>query len=240
MSKEFIKGVLDAKLSELLTESDFTAFSNLNDADKLTFFINHNLVSTNIVSNFEAMCAYVLSDLKGEISEFIGSSHYYLEYFFGQSSAKEDTYATALRYNKIYTLALAKNDEWFVRYLDLEHAILNLLTILRATTLGKASAEIKSYYLVQSLISEEVYASLINNERSSVLAYIKTIFNLDIEGRATNREIEDQLDEYLNQKLKEFAYETELEPTIIYYIKMKIDEVIKLRAIYYTKEALHG
>lgn len=236
MSKEFNKGVIDAKLSELLTESDFTAFMSLNEADKLNFFVNHNLVKTNLVSNFEAMCAYALSDLKAEISEFIGAKHYYVDYFFTRETSKVEFRASAERFNNTYELALKNNDEWFTLYLDLNHAILNLLTILRGNSLGKRKEDIANYFLVQSFMSEEVFTALTNGERSSVLSYIKTIFNLDIEASATNRVIEEKLDQYLLSKLKEFAYETELEPTIIYYIKMKEHEILKLRAIYYTKE----
>ncbi len=240
MSNEYTKGVLDAKLAELLTDSDFNVFNNLNEADKLTFFINHNLVKTPLVSNFEAMCSYVLSDLKAEISEYLGAKHLYLNYFFSHNEGKDKSSTTVEQFNEIYELALVKNDQWFVLFLDLNHAILNLLTILRGKSLGKSSEEINGYYLRQNFISDEVFSSLINGERSSVLAHIKTIFNFDVEANITNQEVEEILDRYLHEKLKEFAYETDLEPTLIYYIKMKQYEVFKLRSIYYTKEETHG
>lgn len=236
MSKEFNKGVIDAKLSELLTESDFTAFNSLNEAEKLNFFINHDLVKTNLVSNFEAMCAYALSDLKAEITDFLGAKHYYIDYFFTPPVSKEVACSTVERFNKTYELAQKNNDEWFTLYLDLKHAVFNLLTILRGTSLGKAKEEIEKYYLTQSFISEEVFNALILGERSGVLNYIKNIFNLDLDVNADNCAIEERLDQYLLAKLKEFAYETDLEPTIIYYIKMKEYEVLRLRSIYYTKE----
>lgn len=238
MNNEFIKGVIDAKLSSLLTESDYNSFALLSEEEKLTFFINHNLVTTSLVTSFEAMCAYVKSDLYAEISEYLGENHLYLRYFFPNNNLEEDV-TTASKLNQIYDKAQGKNDEWFIVYLNLKHSVLNLLTLLRGASLKMSKEEINSYYLKQNNISEEMFASLITSERSAVLSYIKSLFNLDLETSLTNSQIETKLDAYLHEKIKEFAYEPSLLPTVLYYMSMKEYEVRRLRAIYYTKDALY-
>lgn len=239
MSNEYNIGVISAKLSNLLTETDFSAFSVLNEDEKLTFFINHNLVSTNIVTNFEAMCAYALDDLKAEVSEYLPANHLYLNYFFARDYLEEEKRSTVEFFNESYDSARKKNHEWLTRYLELNHALLNLMTILRGKNLAKSPEELKSYYLRQTFINEDAFSNLISGERSAVFAFIKTVFNLEVPPSASNLEVEALLDQYKLGKLKEFAFDLEFEPTLIYYIKMKEYEILRLRAIYYTKEARH-
>ncbi len=229
MNNEFLKGVLDAKLSRLLTESDYETFFALPNTEQLAFFLNNNLVTTNIVTNFEALCQHAQNDLKDEIINYLGKDHIYVKYFFSQKRQKD---VSADYLNKLYESVAKQNDEWLRAYLDLEHSVLNVMLLLRGSTQKDV---IKDMYLVQQIMSAETYHALLNSDRGTIFSYIKNTFNVDLESDATNREVEAKLDEYKLSKLKDLAVEGELAPTIIYYIKMKEYEIFRLRMIYHTK-----
>lgn len=234
MTNEFLKGVLDAKLSALLTESDYAAFAALGASDRLSFFINNNLVSTNIVTNFEALSNYVLSDLKNEISTYLPNDTLYVPYFFSKSYVKKEAGARAAYLNKYYDRALKKNDSWLLKYIDLTHSVQNVLTVLRAKKRGDDPKSILTLYLNQRVMSDEVFAALVSGDRANLLNYVKSVFNVDLEVGATNEAIETILDHYVHDKISEFATEGELIPTLIYYIKMKEYELFRLRELYYA------
>lgn len=236
MSNEYNLGVINAKIASLLTESDFSAFSALSAEDKLTFFINHNLVKTNLITNFESMCDMVLSDLKVEISGYLDKNDLYLNYFFARDYVKETNSSPVAHFNTTYEKAKKSNDRWFLTYLDLNHTIYNVMSLLRGAFLMKSAEEIRSYYLEQNILPLDTFITLIKSERSAVLSFIKTSFNLELPVNATNRQIEAELEKFLFAKLREFAYETDFTPTLIYYFKRKEHEVLKLREIYYLKE----
>ena len=101
MKSEFNKGVLDAKLSRLLSENDFATFKSLSDLERLTFFINHELVTTNIITNFEALCLHARNDLKAEVLRYVPADSLYVQYFFASDYAKKSIGAKASYLNAI-------------------------------------------------------------------------------------------------------------------------------------------
>ena len=241
MNNEFIKGVLDAKLSNLLNENDFLTFAGLSNAEKLNFFINNGLVSTSIVTNFEALCKNALNDLKKEIQSYLESDTLYVNYFFAKDYISRDIEALHLFYEDIYLKAKERDDTWLLFYLDLKFSLLNVLSITRAKKRGDDTSSIRNLYLWQSIMSEEVYISLINSDRSTLVSYVKNTFNIDLYDTDNNRVIEEKLDAYLFIKVKDLAIEGDLLPTLIYYIKMKKYEITRLRDIYYTgRNKAHG
>jgi hypothetical protein len=241
MNNEFIKGVLDAKISGLLTESDYLTFSGLSGQEQLNFFINNGLVSTSIVTNFEALCKHALNDLKMEVASYLEKDTFYINYFFAKDYISRDKNALHRFYINTYHEAENRQDEWLLGYLDLKFSLLNVLSIVRAKSRGDQIETIKDLYLPQSIMSEEVYISLINNDRSTLVSYVKNTFNIDLYDTDNNRVIEEKLDAYLFIKVKDLAIEGDLLPTLIYYIKMKKYEITRLRDIYYTgRNKAHG
>lgn len=233
MNNEYLKGLLDAKISRLLTEADYLSFAGLSNMEKLNFFINNQLVSTAIVTNFEALCQHALSDLKSEVLSYFPDNNLYVLAFFAGTYYKKEHGAKASHLNQVYALAKAR-DPWLTRYLDFDHAFQNIVNILRAGQLP-SKAPLADFYLAQGLMSEEVTLSLYQGERGTVLNFLKTEFGIDIDIHASNTMIEAKLDDYLHQKLSEFAIESDLSPTLIYYIKMKQHELYRLRDLYYAK-----
>lgn len=237
MNNAFNKGVLDAKLSRLLSENDFATFKSLSDSDRLTFFINHDLVTTNITTNFEALCLHARLDLKAEVLTYVKSDSLTVQYFFARDYVKNESGATAKYLNDLYQKALKAHEMWLVSFMDYTHAAQNILTLLRGKRRGDSDASILAQYLHQSLISEEVFTSLLIGDAQNVYASVKALFNVDIDPSDTLVAIETKLDEYVMLKTKELAIESELAPTLIYYIKMKEHEILRLRQIQYGERS---
>lgn len=237
MNNEYLKGLLDAKISRLLTEADYLAYANLSNMEKLNFFINNNLVSTAIVSNFEALSRLALNDLKAEVMSYLPGDNLYLIALFPHDYHKKERGAKADHLNKVYAMAQVR-DPWLTRYLDVDYAFKNIINILRASHFTPKEP-FSDFYLEQNLVSEDVMRGLYSGERQSVINFIKSEFGIEIDPDATNTSIEAKLDDYLMQKISDFATEGDLNPTLIYYIKMKQYEILRLRELYYTRRNKH-
>lgn len=235
MNNVYLKGVLDAKISNLLTESDFATFANLSGMDRLNFFINNELVSTSIVTNFEALCKFALSDLKEEVSLYTKNDPLYVNYFFAHDVIKKDQGALRDFYNETYEKALQRKEEALVNYLDYTHALLNILTLVRGKKRGDTTASLLANYLKQGVLSEETFSALVNGDTHTIYAYLKNNFNIDASESESTVELEEKLDEYLFNKLKILAMDSDFKPTLIYYIKRKQLQIERLRNIVYTK-----
>lgn len=240
MNNEFLKGVLDAKLSRLLSGSDYNTFASLSSSEQLSFFINHNLVSTNIVSNFEALTKYAHNDLKTEINGYMEDDTLYVRYFFSEDYAPKTKGAKIAYLNAIYAEAEKRHDSWLLMMMDTRHALLNVMHILRGKIRGDDEASLKDHYLSQKLISVETFATLLSSDRPGIFNFLKSDFNLDIDPDATNVEVEAILDAYLLERVRAFAIESELLPTLIYYIVMKKHEILRLRELYYGRGTTNG
>lgn len=236
MNNGFNKGVLDAKISRLLSENDFATFKNLTNGEKLAFFINHNLVTTNIVTNFEALCAHARTDLKTEVANYVKGDSLYLQYFFSDDYIKNEVGAKKLYLNKMYEKAQKCNEVWLLYFMDYNHALLNVLNVLRGKKRGDTSDALLENYLAQALISEENYTMLTLSDEEGIFTFVKALFNLDLEKGMTLVDIEKMFDAYLVSKISELAIESDLAPTLIYYIMRKDEQILRLRSIYYNKE----
>ncbi|OQC50059.1 MAG: hypothetical protein BWX57_00504 [Tenericutes bacterium ADurb.Bin024] len=234
-SGTYLKGVLDAKIAKLLNESDFSSFASLKDEEQLNFFINNELVSTSIVTNFEALCKHALSDLKDEVALYTNEDSLYVNYFFATSVIKKEKGALRDLYNLTYQKALTLADDSFVNYLDYAHALLNVLTLVRGKKRGDNSEALLANYLEQSLIGKDAFTSLVTSDIPAIYNYLKVAFNIDVSEKDTPIELEAKIDKFLFHKLKDFATESEFIPTLIYYVRMKQLQIERLRNIRYTK-----
>lgn len=241
MNKEYLKGVLDARISALLSESDFSTFASLSAGEKLSFFINNGLVSTNIVTNFEALSKHFLDDLKREIQSYLEKDTLYVDYFFAKEMVSRNVGALYTHYEEVYARVIARNDKYLRYYLDYKFSLLNIINILRAKKRGDDQAKIYELYLTNSLMNKEAYISLVNSDFSTLITYVKNTFNIDLYERLSNAEIEAKFDDYLYLKVKDLAVETDVYATLVYYIKMKKYELTRLRNINYTgRNNIHG
>ena len=235
MNNIYLKGVLDAKISNLLTENDFATFAALSKTDQLNFFINNELVSTSIVTNFEALCKIALNDLKNEVKEYTKNDPLYVNYFFASDTVKKEKGALRDFYNKTYVEALKRKDDALVKYLDYTHALLNILTLVRGKKRGDTTLDLLANYLEQSVLSEETFTALVNGDTHTIYAYLKNNFNIDASESDSVLALEEKLDEYLFNKLKVLAMDSDFKPTLIYYIRRKQLQIERLRNIVYTK-----
>lgn len=236
MNNVYYKGVLDAKISKLLTESDFNTFAALPSRDaQLSFLINNELVSTNIVTNLEALCKIAAEDLKEEVSEYTNNDSLYVNYFFVSDDLKKEKGAVRTLYNNTYAEAEQRNEVALLSYLDDTHALLTLLALLRGKKRGDEQAELLNLYLSQSVLSEEVFNVLVNSEKEATYSYLKNKFNIESNEKESLSALEAKMDEYMFNKLQVLAMESDLAPTLIYYIRRKQLQIERLRKIAYTK-----
>lgn len=235
MNSEYLKGVLDAKISGLLTESDYLTFANLSNYEQLNFFINSNLVSTNIVTNFEALCKHALNDLKVEMTHYLKPDTLYIDYFFAKDVVAKESGVLGKHYTEMYLKAKARHDKWLVYYLDYKFATFNVLNIIRAKKRGDELSAINDIYLPTKVMSYEVFTSLVSGDHANLISYIKTTLNIDVTEKDDVTIIEQKLDKYLYLRVRDLAVETDVLATAVYYIKMKKYEITRLREIYYTR-----
>ncbi|MGI6735343.1 MAG: hypothetical protein ACOX3C_04070 [Bacilli bacterium] len=234
-SGTYLKGVLDAKISKLLNESDFSTFAALKEQEQLNFFVNNELVSTSIVTNFEALCKHALADLRDEINAYTEGNPIYVNYFFARDLVKKEKESLKDLYNKTYQKAVKSGDLTFVNYLDYAHGLLNILMIIRGKNRGDTSEALLSNYLEQSLIGKEQFITLVNSDISSIYNFVKATFNIDVVEKDTPSNLETKIDKFLFHKLEELATESDYIPTLIYYVRMKQLQIERLRNIRYTK-----
>ena len=241
MNSEYLKGVLDAKISNLLTESDYLTFANLSNAEQLSFFINNNLVSTSIVTNFEALCKHALNGLKTEMTAYLKPDTLYIDYFFAKDVIAKEPGLLAKHYEEMYFKAKARHDKWLVYYLDHKFGALNVLNIMRAKKRGDSLSAINEQYLPSKVMSKEIFLSLVNGDHANLISYAKATFNADVTEKDSLTAVEEKLDRYLYLKVKDLAIEPDALATSVYYIKMKKYEITRLRNIYYTRRnKAHG
>lgn len=144
-------------------------------------------------------------------------------------------YQNAKFINETYEKALQRKEEALVNYLDYTHALLNILTLVRGKKRGDTTASLLANYLKQGVLSEETFSALVNGDTHTIYAYLKNNFNIDASESESTVELEEKLDEYLFNKLKILAMDSDFKPTLIYYIKRKQLQIERLRNIVYTK-----
>lgn len=235
MNNEYLKGVLDAKLSALLTENDYTVFASFDEQKQIEFFLNLNLVQTKLVDDFETLAKYAKKELSEEIEKYVTNESLIYLYFFQEASDEKDIYKTTNYRNDLYQKIKIDSEEHLFHYVNLNHYVRNLVMIYRAKKQNIKRDHVEKSLLTQNIISLELMESLCNSPEESLIQYVNSELSLNIANEVSSIVFENALEKYLRNEIKDYAFSPDVIATLIYYISEKLYEIYNLRKIYYTK-----
>ncbi|HZJ89727.1 MAG TPA: hypothetical protein VFD05_03505 [Bacilli bacterium] len=235
MNKEYLKGVLDAKLSALLTENDYNVFASFDEQKQIDFFLNLNLVQTKLVNDFEALAKIARKELSMEIEKYVTKNNLIYLYFFGEVERKKDVYKTARHRNELYQKISATGYPSLADFVNKNHYIRNLVMIYRSKSQNIAKEHVEKSLLAQNIVSSEQMASLCGTTKETIVQYVNSELSLNLANDVSSVQFEEELENYLRKQIKDYAFSPDVEATLIYYINEKLYEIYTLRKIYYTK-----
>src|SRR5690554_7665935 len=80
-SKEYQLGVINSKISELLTTNDFETLKTSDNLDFIEYLFNSNLILSKELIN-DDLGLSLNHCLENEVSKYIGNNHIIYKYFF--------------------------------------------------------------------------------------------------------------------------------------------------------------
>ncbi|MFA5560941.1 MAG: hypothetical protein WC964_04115 [Acholeplasmataceae bacterium] len=227
MNREFLFGVLNAKLTELLTDNEYQMLKNLSRGQFLEYLFNANVVP-NKLSDFETASFEVLDALEKEVFEYVGPDHWIYRYFF----AKADNLVE--HYNKVYE-SLLKNEELIENavFISKFHLIKNISLMYRFNDQNISVEKLQANLLLQKEISDEFLLKAYDLGKQEISVLVKDLVELTVEKADSVLEIEKLLDDYFHEIVSAYAYSSEVEHVLIYYIYRIMKQLENIRAIYY-------
>ena len=235
MNNEYLKGVLDAKLSALLTENDYNVFASFDEQRQIEFFLNLNLVETKLINDFESLAKIAKKELSDEIEKYVSKNNLVYLYFFSEPAITDDVHKTASYRNMLYKKISETNEPHLFDFVNKNHFIRNLIIIYRAKSQNIVSEHVQKSLLQQNIASEEQMTSLCHGTKETVIQYVNSILSLNLTNDLSSVTFEEQLENYFRHEIKDYAFSPDVIATLIYYINEKLHEIYTLRKIYYTK-----
>lgn len=234
MNNEYLKGMLDAKLSKLLQESDYNVFASFDEEKQVEYLVNLNITNKLTAQDFEAVCLQANAALAHEVSDYVGANHPIFKYFFSSSLQTYEQFQKARQLNDIYDGISETLFPYLFKFMNIKQLLTNLLTIYRLKALKQPRETFKQYLLKQAIVNEEILLNLFNQDIEIINTFVKQEVGIEIKDNATLSELEALFDHYLYEAIQEYAYAPSLEATLVYYVFMKKQEIYRLRKIHYT------
>ncbi len=235
MNNEYLKGVLDAKLSALLTSGDYDVFASFPEHKQIDFFLNLNLVQTKIVSDFETLAKMAIRELSAEIATYIDKDNLLYTYFFGANTSEDDFYKTTAHLNNLYEQIKKSAQEHLFEFVNKKHLVQNVIIMYRAKKQNIANEHIVNSLLKQNVYSEDLIKELALGSIDNVVEFVRGDLNIALENNVSSVLFEEVLENYLRDEIRNYAISPDVNATLIYYINEKLNEIYTLRKLFYTK-----
>lgn len=227
MNKEYLLGLINARLTSLLTHNDYETLKKINKEQFLAYLFNTNVIFSK-TSNFETACLEAKEVFKNEIFGYIGDKHWIYQYFLIKTEFLSN------HYNEIYQ-SIHDDSELapITTFISKLHLIQNISLMYRLKEQKLDVEKLRSFLLLQNEISEEflINAYILGKQEINVL--VKDLLNITISLTNNTLEIEKMLDEYLKQLMMEYSYSVLFELVLIYYIYSVNKQLENVRSIYY-------
>lgn len=211
------------EVRENVVAKNFSTLSRVNKEALLEFFKYGNL----------KLLPLEHQELFKEINK-IDLSHEIQNYLQAVEKVTYNYYSRIIKQDKKYDCL---ND-----YLEQKKVINNLLTFLKFKKRNENINELKDALLEENIIGIDTWLDIYSKNKNEVANKLFIYFNeriltaIDIflnEGKID--ELEEELTEYLTDKIKILSYNSDTLGPIIYYLHLKVEESLKVREYYYEK-----
>lgn len=229
-SKEYQLGVINSKISKLLTPNDFNTLTNVEKEDFFDYLFNSDLIlNKDILDN--SLSASLNEGLNKEILSYIGKDHFIYNYFFNKE-IKEITDLNKLVEN------INTNDNLtniFSRY----HSIKNIILGFRLIDKNIDFLEYKLNLLKSLEYSTSILESSYKQGKANLIDFTNALYNLDLNLLDDLVLIEKKLMNFFYEYIKDYSYSANFYEVLLYYIFIRIKQNEDLKALFYTGDVYY-
>lgn len=229
-SKEYQLGVINSKISELLTTNDFETLKTSDNLDFIEYLFNTNLILSKELIN-DDLGLSLNHCLEDEVSKYIGNNHIIYKYFFDKDYFEID------KLNELFDKLDLENNlrVIFSKY----HSIKNIILGLRMLDNDISFNEYKNYILNSDEYSGEFLEKSYKLGKNDLVSFSNSLYNLNLNISDNLVEIEKKLNKYFYSYIKEYSYSYDFYEVLLYYIFIRNRQNENLKSLYFMGDVYY-
>lgn len=222
-SQSYLLGLLSAKLTTFLTQSQYLELIQKSKSEITTYLYYLNVVDKKY-DDFESFVSGYQDALKEEVKSYIEDEHPIYIYFFDEYDSKTD------HYNKNYEIVTKIMTSDVV---DTIYLINNFKLLYRLNFQTRDVSIFERNFLKQNIYSFDTLALVYKNGKDSLIKFVNEYLQITINKDMSLIEIDRILNRKINDYIKILSQSESVNDLIFYYIWMKYRQLEKIKGIYY-------